>query len=102
VTTAVSVADAVRAFRRSRPTAVVSDIAMPEEDGYALIRRLRALEDGRARRTPALALTAYASADDRRRALLAGYDRHVPKPVDPPELIAAVIELVSAPEATAR
>jgi CheY-like chemotaxis protein len=94
VTTALSVRDGLAAFSRVRPSVLVCDIAMPGEDGYALIRRVRALEDG-AGHTPALALTAYAGDDDRHRALGAGYDRHLPKPVEPPELIAAVVELAA-------
>jgi len=94
VTTALSARDGLAAFSRVRPSVLVCDIAMPGEDGYTLIGRVRALEDGAAR-TPALALTAYASADDRRRALGAGFDRHLPKPVEPPELIAVVVELAA-------
>jgi len=93
VTPASSTADALAAFVRSRPALVVGDIAMPGEDGYSLIRKIRALESRSGRRTPALALTAYAGVDDRQRALAAGYDVHLPKPVEPARLIAALVEL---------
>ena len=93
VTTAGSVPDALVAFGKSRPDVIVSDIGMPEEDGYSFIRQIRALPDNRGGRIPAAALTAYASAEDRKRALLAGFQLHVPKPVEPTELIAVVATL---------
>jgi len=71
----------------------VSDIGMPEEDGYSLIRQIRALPDDRGGRIPAAALTAYAGAEDRKRALLAGFQLHIPKPVEPTELVAVVATL---------
>ena len=71
------------------PSVVVSDIGMPDEDGYDLIRKVRALP-GSAGRTPAVALTALARSEDRKRALLEGYQTHVSKPVDPEELIAVI------------
>jgi CheY-like chemotaxis protein len=64
---------------------LVSDIEMPGEDGYSLIRRVRALEPTQGGRTPAVALTAYGRTEDRMRTLSAGYNMHVPKPVDPGE-----------------
>jgi CheY-like chemotaxis protein len=76
-----------------RPDVVVSDIGMPGEDGYSLIRRLRALPDD-AGRTPAVALTAFARGEDRTRALMAGFKAHVPKPVDPRELVAVLLSVV--------
>ena len=75
------------------PHVLVSDIEMPGEDGYALIRRVRALEAERGGRIPAAALTAYARSEDRMRALSAGFQVHVPKPVEPAELIAVVASL---------
>jgi CheY-like chemotaxis protein len=68
---------------------------MPDFDGYDLIRRIRALHDSRLRNLPAIALTAYARADDRQRALLAGFQMHVSKPVEPRELIAGIASLLS-------
>ena len=82
VTTAPSVAEAVAAIEQRWPDVLVSDIGMPGEDGYDLIRRVRHLEAGRGRHIPAIALTAYAAAEDRRRTLRAGYDSHVAKPVE--------------------
>ena len=62
---------------------LVSDIGMPDTDGYELIRKVRTLHDSRIRNIPAIALTAYARSDDRQRALLAGFQMHVSKPVEP-------------------
>ena len=93
VVTARSVTEAMKAIEREVPDVVLSDIGMPEEDGYALITRLRALPRARGGATPAACLTGYASGDDRRRALLAGFTMHVPKPIDPAELVAVVASL---------
>jgi CheY-like chemotaxis protein len=82
VTTVPSVAEAVAAIERRWPDVLVSDIGMPGEDGYDLIRRVRGLEAARGRHIPAIALTAYAAAEDRRRTLHAGFDSHVAKPVE--------------------
>jgi CheY-like chemotaxis protein len=76
-----------------RPDVIVSDIAMPEEDGYAFIRRVRALPPESGSRTPAVALTALARPRDRVRALAAGFQTHMSKPVDPSELVLAVANL---------
>jgi signal transduction histidine kinase/ActR/RegA family two-component response regulator len=75
------------------PDVLVSDIGMPDEDGYSLIRKLRQLEAQRGGRLPAIALTAYARNDDRRQALLAGFQMHLTKPVDAAELVAVVASL---------
>ena len=100
VTTASSVREALEVFERARPDVLLSDIAMPGEDGYALIRKVRALDAGHGGRVPALALTAYASAQDRTRALAAGYQVHIAKPIEPAALVAAVVKLAShAPHA---
>ena len=72
---------------------LVSDIGMPNEDGYSLIRKLRQLEAQRGGRMPAVALTAYAKSDDRRQALLAGFQMHLPKPVDAAELATVIASL---------
>lgn len=87
VRTADSAAQALDAIREERPDLLISDIGMPAEDGYVLVRRLRAMEEGLGRRLPAIALTAYASEEDTRRALTAGFDAHLSKPVDPVRLI---------------
>lgn len=72
---------------------LVSDIGMPAMDGYALISKVRQLPVERGGRIPAAALTAYAGIEDRRRALSAGYQMHIPKPVEPAELTSAVASL---------
>jgi hypothetical protein len=77
----------------SRFDILISDIGMPEQDGYALLRRVRSLESNQGRRIPAIALTAYARAEDRKAALLAGFQSHVAKPVEPGELIALIANL---------
>lgn len=80
---------------------LVSDIGMPEMDGYALISKVRQLPVERGGRIPAAALTAYAGIEDRRRALSAGYQMHVPKPVEPAELTSVVAGLAERYLATA-
>lgn len=93
VTTAWSAAEALEAIGQSRPDVLISDIGMPEEDGYSLVGKVRALEVGSGERIPAIALTAYARVEDRVRALNAGFQVHVPKPVEPVELVAVVASL---------
>ena len=89
-----SAADALAAIRRSRPDVLLSDIGMPGEDGYMLIQQVRALEEQTGLgKIPAVALTAFARAEDRRRALMAGFQMHVPKPVEAAELTAVVANL---------
>jgi CheY-like chemotaxis protein len=80
-------------LERCPPDVLISDIGMPGEDGYSLIRRVRMLGEGTAR-MPAIALTALSRLEDRTRALLAGYQSHLAKPVDPNELILTVASLV--------
>ncbi|MBW4500841.1 MAG: PAS domain S-box protein [Scytonema hyalinum WJT4-NPBG1] len=77
----------------SRFDILISDIGMPEQDGYALLRRVRGLQLNQGGRIPAVALTAYARAEDRKAALLAGFQSHVAKPVEPGELIAVIANL---------
>ncbi|HVR95847.1 MAG TPA: response regulator [Thermoanaerobaculia bacterium] len=93
VTAVSSVAEALDALDRLRLDVLVSDIGMPGEDGYSLMRKVRAREPERGGLMPALALTAYARAEDRTQALAAGFQMHVAKPVDPAALIAAVASL---------
>jgi signal transduction histidine kinase/ActR/RegA family two-component response regulator len=81
-----------------RPDVLVSDIEMPGEDGYSLIRKVRALGTDEGSGTPAIALTAYGRPQDRLRALAAGFNMHVPKPVDPGELTTIIADLVGTPE----
>jgi len=90
--TVSSAAEALDAIGQRRPDVLLSDLRMPDEDGYSLIRKLRADESERQReRLPAIAVTAYASPSDRERALAAGYDAHVAKPVEPEDLARAIV-----------
>ncbi len=92
---AISAAEALLAMLREPPDLLVSDIAMPGEDGYALVRALRAAEAARGLpRTPAVALTAFTRPEDRTRVLAAGFDAHMAKPVEPDELLATLCGLV--------
>jgi CheY-like chemotaxis protein len=93
VTTAASVAEALRNFREHPPEVLLSDIGMPGENGYDLIRKVRALPHQAGGDIPAAALTAYARPEDRRNMLNAGYSIHLPKPVEPAELVAVVATL---------
>lgn len=93
VTTVGSAGEALEAFGRSRPDVVMSDIGMPGEDGYVLIRKLRVLEGEEGQRVPAMALTAYAREEDRVRTLSAGYQMHFPKPIEPAQLAKVIATL---------
>jgi len=93
VTTARSVRDALAVLARMEPDVLVSDVRLPDEDGYTLIREVRARDGQRARPLPAIALTAYPRVEDRARALDAGYHVHVPKPVEPAELVSVIATL---------
>jgi CheY-like chemotaxis protein len=93
VTLAGSVSEAMGLLRGNVPDLLISDIGMPHEDGYDLIRQVRALPIAKGGNLPAAALTAYARAEDRRRVLSAGYSMHIPKPVEPSELVAVVMSL---------
>jgi CheY-like chemotaxis protein len=83
-----SMAEALQAMRSSTPHAIVSDIAMPNGTGYELIREIRRI--AHLAKVPAIALTAFGRVEDRERALAAGFDYHVTKPVDPQHLVRAV------------
>jgi PAS domain S-box-containing protein len=93
VTTAASSDEALQAFIKEQPDVLISDIGMPGEDGYSLIQKVRAWESTHGGHVPAVALTAYARVEDRIRALRAGFQVHVPKPVEPFELLATVASL---------
>jgi CheY-like chemotaxis protein/anti-sigma regulatory factor (Ser/Thr protein kinase) len=94
VTVAGSAAEAMEAMKANVPHLLISDIGMPDEDGYDLIRRVRSLPADSGGRMPAIALTAYARTEDRLQALRAGYQMHVPKPVELAELVTVVASLV--------
>jgi PAS domain S-box-containing protein len=96
VTTAGSAREAMERVVRERPDVLLSDIGMPTEDGYSLIRRVRALA-GEKGRIPAIAVTAYARAEDRDKAIQAGYQMHVSKPVEPAKLVEMVAHLANRP-----
>jgi len=90
VTTASSAREAFELVERLEPDILLSDIAMPGEDGLSLIRRVRLLPLERGGRVPAAAISAYAGVEDRRKALLAGFHYHIPKPVDAAHLLAVI------------
>lgn len=93
VETADSGATALRMLRKSKPHVLIMDIGMPSEDGYTVMRKVRELSGDDGGRIPAIALTAFARSEDRRRAILGGFQMHIAKPVEPPELIAMVASL---------
>jgi len=88
-----SATEALDQMKRQRFDLLISDIGMPEMNGYDLITKIRQLDEQHGGRTPAAALTAYAGIDDRKRALAAGYQMHIPKPFVAAELISAAILL---------
>ena len=94
VVLASSAKEALAAVEASKPQVLVSDIAMPEEDGYSLVRKIRALPPERGGRMPAVALTAHSLIQDRLQSLRAGFQSHVPKPVVPEELVEVVTSIV--------
>jgi PAS domain S-box-containing protein len=93
VVVASSAAEALELMPQSRPNVILSDIGMPIMDGYEFMQRVRELSPDAGGTTPAAALTAFARSDDRRRALIAGYQSHVAKPVEAPELVTIVASL---------
>ncbi|WP_394845101.1 response regulator [Pendulispora brunnea] len=94
ITTAANVSDALETFEHDVPDVVLSDLGMPGEDGFDLIRRIRARPKDQGGAVPAAALTGQTRLEDRRKALRAGFMKHVAKPVDAYELIAIVSSLV--------
>jgi CheY-like chemotaxis protein len=90
VTTVSSATTALDRFARNVPDILISDISLPEVDGYDLMEKIRALSPLNGGTVPAIALTAYARPEDRTRALLAGYQAHLTKPVETDELLATV------------
>jgi CheY-like chemotaxis protein/anti-sigma regulatory factor (Ser/Thr protein kinase) len=94
VASAASATEALVELSRFRPDVLLSDIGMPELDGYQLIQAVRALDPAQGGATPAVAVTAFARPEDRLRALRAGYQVHLAKPIDPSELLVVVSNLV--------
>src|SRR5215813_10338050 len=91
-------ADAIEAFREWEPDVLVTDIGMPTEDGYSLIKQVRQLQSNKATKIPALAVTAYVTSEDRNRALSAGFQAHLPKPIEPKALINLIAEATGRKE----
>lgn len=96
VTTVTSASEALAALSQFKPNVLISDIGMPGEDGYSLIQKIRSLPAKLGGQIPAAALTAFAGESERNRALTAGFQIHISKPVEPAELVAAVVKLAEA------
>ena len=94
VTATKSAVEALEVFEDDVPDVMVSDIGMPDQDGYELIRRVRSLPLEKGGGTPAIALTGYASRKDRERALSCGYQQHIAKPIEQADMIAAVAAVI--------
>ena len=93
VIAAACVDEALKAFKSFKPDVIVSDIGMPEQDGYALIRQIRMLQPEQGSNTPAIALSGYTRDSDRQKAIEAGFQLHLSKPVDPMKLVEAIADL---------
>jgi PAS domain S-box-containing protein len=93
VVLAASATEGLAAFERQQPDVLVTDLAMPETDGFELIRRIRALPSDRGGRVPAVAVTAYARAEDSERSLTSGFQAHLTKPIDSERLLSAIADL---------
>ena len=98
VTTIASSSKALAALQHITPHILIIDIGLPDEDGYSLLRKARALLDERGEKIPAVALTAYTSEEDREQALSAGFEIHMPKPPGPAQLIDVVARLTGRSE----
>ncbi|MBX6393478.1 MAG: response regulator, partial [Burkholderiales bacterium] len=94
--------EGLECLKRARPQLVVSDIGMPGKDGYRFISEVRALPPDASGRTPAIALTAFAREEDRRRALMAGFQLHIAKPVDPVALVLACARIAEVADGASR
>jgi PAS domain S-box-containing protein len=90
---AANAGEAIDMIQVHRPDVLISDIGMPGEDGFELLRRIRGLPEAAGGRTPAIALTAFARSEDRTRAMIAGYQVHISKPIEAPELLATIASL---------
>jgi len=84
----------LEALARSKPDVLLSDIGMPQIDGYMLLRQIRKWSPEQGGQIPAIALTAYAGEIDQRQAIAAGFQKHIPKPADPVELAEAIAQLL--------
>jgi CheY-like chemotaxis protein/nitrogen-specific signal transduction histidine kinase len=95
VMSVASAAEFLKALESFQPDVVVSDIGMPEVDGYTLLRQVRSLSPKQGGQIPAIALTAYAGEIDRQQAIAAGFQRHITKPIEPDQLVVAIVSLLS-------
>ena len=102
VTAVATVREALAAVERDAAQVIVSDIAMPSEDGYRFIESLRRLPADRGGSLPVIALTAHAGHQERQRILAAGFDAYLAKPIEPPELAAAVVRVATPPTPVSR
>lgn len=98
VTTVESAREALKVFSELKPDVLLSDIAMPAEDGYSLIRKIRSFNVEQGGQIPAIALTASAREEERTLSLDAGFQRHVSKPVEPDKLVEVILGLLSLGE----
>lgn len=89
-----SVSQAIKAIRDWKPDLLISDIGMPGEDGYSLIKKVRGLRSKRSKQLPAIALTAYATKEDKARALSEGFQMHIPKPIGPETLVMSIASII--------
>ncbi|BDI15651.1 hypothetical protein ANSO36C_14530 [Nostoc cf. commune SO-36] len=96
VTIVASASEALTALSQSQPNLIISDIGMPEMDGYMLMRQIRSLKPEQGGTIPAIALTAYAAEIDHQQAIAAGFQQHISKPVDPEELVKAIASLMKS------
>jgi CheY-like chemotaxis protein len=94
VTAVASAIEALEALAQVQPDLLLSDIGMPEVDGYMLMRQIRAMSSEQGGEIPAIALTAYAGDTDQKQVLAAGFQKHIAKPVEPADLVAAIANLV--------
>jgi CheY-like chemotaxis protein len=99
VITAATAKEGLELLKREKPDVIISDVSMPDKDGYQFINEVRQLSPENGGRTPAVALTAFARADDMAKAISAGYQQHLCKPVDSYELITAINHLVDGAKA---
>jgi CheY-like chemotaxis protein len=95
VVVAATSGEAIGLFRMSPPDVLLCDIGLPGIDGYSFMEEIRALSPEEGGRVPAAALTAHARAEDASRALEAGFDKHVPKPIEPAEIVQIVADLAA-------
>lgn len=102
ITAVATAAEAYEAMQSERPELLISDIGLPGENGYELIKKIRKLPPQQGGHVPAVAVTAYARAEDRRRALTAGFQAHISKPVDPAELVHLLAKLLRKSSASLR